>query len=84
MMRLSLIFLLHLRLPHSPPYSHLWLSEDTNISTFQYRLVHKKCMPWDATLTRVLSWTFPFLHCHLLHHHLYRTSVNSEGISIRG
>ncbi len=34
MVRLSsLVFLLHLHLPHSPLYSHPWLSEDTNIST---------------------------------------------------
>lgn len=78
---LSLVFLLHLRLPHSALYSHLWLSKDTSISTLQCRLKHNKCLPWIETLTRMLSWAFPFPHHRLLHHPLHRSSVNNEEIS---
>ena len=81
---LSLVFLLHLRLPHSTPYSHLWLSKEISISTLQCKLKRKKCLPWIETLTWMLFWAFPFPHCHLLHHPLHQSSVNSEEISNPG
>ena len=80
MVRLSLVFPLHLRLPHSSLYSHLWLSKDISISTLQCKLKPKKCLPWVETLTWMLSWAFPFPHRHLPHHPL-QFSVNSEEIS---
>jgi hypothetical protein len=77
---LSLVFLLHLPLPHLPLYSHLWLSKKEERYKYhhQCKLKHKKCLPWVETLTWMLSWAFPFPHHRLLHHPLHRPSEYEE------